>query len=141
MTFIASILSLTSQHTPISAEPSRPYVLVVEDELILGANAAEAWEDAGYAVLTAASAEEAEVILSQHIVDVLFTDIDLGGRNGFELAARARVMQPNLPVVFTSGRSRRCLEDRLPNGATFLAKPYRLRDLVRVVDLATEAVR
>lgn len=141
MTFIASILSLKSQREPISTDPGRPSVLVVEDELILGAAAAEALEDAGYAVLTAASAEEAEVILSQHIVDVLFTDIDLGGRNGFELAIRAREMQPNLPVVFASGRSRRCLEDRMPSGATFLAKPYRLRDLVRMVDLATEAVR
>ena len=119
-------------------DPGLWRILVVEDELILGAIAAEALEEAGFAVLTAASAEEAEVILSHEAVDVLFTDVDLGGRDGCDLAARALDMQPGLRVIFTSGRSRRYHESRLPIGASFLAKPYRLSELIDEIDRVSQ---
>jgi DNA-binding response OmpR family regulator len=105
-------------------------VLVVEDDLTIGAVAAEALEEAGFVVLIAASAEEAEIILSQEKIDVLFTDIDLGGRDGCDLAHRALKAQPDLPVVLASGRSWRCHAARIPVGAAFLAKPYRLSHLI-----------
>ncbi|HLM42080.1 MAG TPA: response regulator [Microvirga sp.] len=135
---ILSLLSRPSGDGRQFPEPGRWRVLVVEDELILGAVAAEALEEAGFAVLTAASAEEAEVILSHEAVDVLFTDIDLGGRDGCDLAARALDMQPGLCVVFTSGRSRRYHESRLPAGAPFLAKPYRLSQLIDEIDRVSQ---
>jgi DNA-binding response OmpR family regulator len=135
---ILSLLSRPPRDEPPCPEPGRWRVLVVEDELILGAVAAEALEEAGFAVLTAASAEEAEVILAHEAVDVLFTDIDLGGRDGCDLAARARDMQPGLCVIFTSGRSRRYHESRLPLGAPFLAKPYRLSELIDEVDRVSQ---
>ncbi|MBO1908397.1 response regulator [Microvirga sp. 3-52] len=113
-------------------------ILVVEDDLMVGAVAAEALEDAGFVVLTAASAEEAEVILDQETVDVLFTDIDLGGRDGCDLAHRALRTQPDLPVILASGRSQRCHSDRIPAGATFLAKPYGLPQMIREVHRAAQ---
>jgi DNA-binding NtrC family response regulator len=69
------------------AEASRTRVLVVEDDLLVGGVAvggvaAEALEEAGSIVLTAASAQEANVILAEEVVDVLFTDIYLGGLDG-----------------------------------------------------------
>ena len=53
--------------------------------MIIGEIATEVLRSAGYEVFTAASAEEAEIILRDVSVDVLFTDINLGGRDGFEL--------------------------------------------------------
>jgi DNA-binding NtrC family response regulator len=121
------------------AEASRTRVLVVEDDLLVGAVAAEALEEAGLTVLSAASAEEANIILTEEVIDVLFTDIDLGGLDGCELAQQALKAQPGLAVVLTSGRSRRCHADRLPPEAAFLAKPYRLPHLVDEVLRAVEA--
>jgi DNA-binding response OmpR family regulator len=135
------ILSLWSRQSEDGfqlTDPGRWRILVVEDELMLGAIAAEALEEAGFAVLTAASAEEAEVLLAHEAVDVLFTDIDLGGRDGCDLAARALDMQPGLRVIFTSGRSRRYHECRLPVGAPFLAKPYRLSQLIDEIDRVSQ---
>ena len=135
------ILSLWSRQSKDGfqlTDPGRWRILVVEDELMLGATAAEALEEAGFAVLTAASAEEAEVLLAHEAVDVLFTDIDLGGRDGCDLAARALDMQPGLRVIFTSGRSRRYHESRLPIGASFLAKPYRLSELIDEIDRVSQ---
>jgi DNA-binding NtrC family response regulator len=117
----------------------RQRVLVVEDELIIGEIAAEALTDAGYEVFTAASAEEAEVILRDVSVDVLFTDINLGGQDGFELAQAALSLQPLLSVVFTSGRSRTCHGLCASVGVPFLAKPYRLTELLETVERAVKA--
>jgi DNA-binding NtrC family response regulator len=117
----------------------RQRVLVVEDELIIGEIAAEALTDAGYEVFTAASAEEAEVILRDVSVDVLFTDINLGGQDGFELAQAALSLQPLLSVVFTSGRSRTCHDLCASVGVPFLAKPYRLTELLETVERAVKA--
>ena len=114
-------------------------VLIVEDELIIGEIAAEALADVGYEVFTAASAEEAEIILRDVSVDVLFTDINLGGRDGFELAQAALSLQPLLSVVFTSGRSRICHGMCASVGLPFLAKPYRLTELVEAVERALKA--
>jgi DNA-binding response OmpR family regulator len=117
----------------------RQRVLVVEDELIIGEIAAEALTDAGYEVLTAASADEAEILLRDVSVDVLFTDINLGGQDGFELAHAALSLQPLLSVVFTSGRSRICHGLCASVGVPFLAKPYRLTELLATVERALEA--
>ena len=124
--------------TPECPEVGRTRILVVEDDLMVGAVAAEALEDAGFVVLIAASAEEAEIILGQEMIDVLFTDIDLGGRDGCDLAHRALKAQPDLPVILASGRSRRCHGDRIPAGARFLAKPYRLPQLINEVQCAVQ---
>ena len=117
----------------------RQRVLVVEDELLLGEMAAEALRDAGYEVLTAASAEEAEVMLRNVSVDALFADIDLGGRDGFELTQTALSLQPLLSVVFTSGRPRLRYGMCQSVGVPFLAKPYRLTELVETVERALKA--
>lgn len=126
-----SLLWSRGSQAPYAAPKVSPIrVLVVEDDLAIGAVAAEALEEAGFLVLIAASAEEAEIILGQEMIDVMFTDIDLGGRDGCDLAHRALKARPDLPVVFASGRSRRCHATRIPVGAAFLAKPYRLSHLI-----------
>ena len=135
---------LTPWTQPEPAKKSAPKclsqrVLVVEDELLLGEIAAETLADAGYEVFTAASAEEAEVMLRDMSVDLLFTDVDLGGQNGFELAQTALSLQPLLSVVFTSGRSRICHGMCRSLEVPFLAKPYRLADLVETVERALRA--
>lgn len=127
--------TLAASATP---EAGSACILVVEDDLMVGAAAAEALADAGFVVLTAASAEEAEIILDQEMIDVLFTDIDLGGRDGCDLAQRALKAQPDLSVILASGRSRRCHGDRIPTGVPFLAKPYRLPQMIAEVHRAAQ---
>lgn len=136
---ISSLWSRVPQPGCRLAEASRTRVLVVEDDLLVGAVAAEALEEAGFAVLSAASAEEANIILAEEPIDVLFTDIDLGGLDGCDLAHQALKARPGLAVILTSGRSCRCHADRLPPRAAFLAKPYRLAHLVDEVLRAVEA--
>jgi CheY-like chemotaxis protein len=136
---IPSVWSRVPQAVCRHAETSRTRVLVVEDDLLVGLVAAEALEQAGFIVLTAASAEEANVILAEEAIDVLFTDIDLGGLDGCDQAHRALKTRPGLAVILTSGRSLRCHAERIASGAAFLSKPYRLPHLVDEVLRAVQA--
>jgi len=117
----------------------RTRVLVAEDDLLVRLVAAEALEEAGSTVSTVASAEEVNFILTEGVVDVLFTGIDLGGLGGSDLAYQALKALPGLAVILTSGRSRRCHAGPLPSRAAFLPKPYRLPHLVDEVLRAVQA--
>ena len=107
-----------------------PAVLLVEDEPLLGELMTEALTDQGFEVRAASDAGDAlRYLLSGAEIDILFTDIDLGGAmNGAELAQLARELRPQLPIVYTSGR-RAPDEIAAVPGAAFLPKPYSLDDV------------
>jgi CheY-like chemotaxis protein len=115
----------------MKAMKKEPAVLLVEDEPLLGELMTEALIDQGFEVHAAPDAGDAlRHLLSGADVDILFTDIDLGGgMDGAALAQLAREMRPKLPVVYTSGRQSPDQIAFVP-GAAFLAKPYSL-DTVR----------
>jgi len=124
----AAALVCPSLPVPDSAAAT---ILIVEDEPTVCELAAETLLDAGYRVLTAADAWQAEAILARESVDMLFTDIDLArNTNGLALARRARDLSPDLPVVYTSGgRDGLVARDAVP-GSVFVPKPYRPSQLV-----------
>lgn len=64
------------------------------------------FEEGGFAVLLASTAEEAIKSLdtSGKEVRALVTDIDLGGDlSGWEVARHARELKPDIPVVYMTG--------------------------------------
>jgi DNA-binding response OmpR family regulator len=105
-----------------------PFVLVVEDEILIAEMVRETLTDYGFAVHAVSNAADALLHLAgNQPVDVMFTDINLPGElDGAVLAQKARDMRPDLPVVFASGRW--ALLERLrgfPNSVV-LQKPYSL---------------
>ncbi len=69
-------------------------------------------------------------------IDLLFTDIVMPGAiNGIELARIARLKQPALKILFTSGfpGSADVPAARVEAGDALLTKPYRRTDLAHVV--------
>lgn len=104
-------------------------VLVAEDEILVLALLADALEEEGFRVLSAANGAEALRALEDaereggH-VDVLFTDVNMPGIDGLELARRARAMRPDLPIIYASGRSHCIARDDCVEGGRFLPKPY-----------------
>ena len=103
-------------------------VLLVDDnEDILGL-AAEVLETLGYDVITARTGFEALAILRDNSrISILFTDIQMPGMGGEELAGIAVASWPDLRVIFASGSTRPSAD------AAFLQKPYKPVDLVRVL--------
>jgi DNA-binding response OmpR family regulator len=85
-------------------------------------------------VAEASSGEEAMRLLerSRPPFDLMLTDVVMFGKNGAELAREARVRQPDLRVLFTSGHSDEIVEARgvLSSEAEFVAKPFRAEELL-----------
>lgn len=123
---------ITAQALPGEGARART-ILVVEDEAMVREITVEVLRDAGYRVLAAEDGEAAEAVIAREggMLDLLFTDIDLGpGATGLDLARAARVRRPDLPVIYASGgRGGLGLREGV-DGSAFLAKPYGL-DRVR----------
>jgi CheY-like chemotaxis protein len=106
-------------------------VLVIEDEWLVRQLIAEHLRQAGCTVVEATTGEEALAFLNgvQPPIDILFTDIQLGGRlSGWDVADAFRKSRPQIPVVYTSGQPRR--EHRSVSGAVFFDKPYLPDDIL-----------
>jgi CheY-like chemotaxis protein len=102
-------------------------LLLVEDDPLLRMTLAEALTDAGFTVVEAEDAESAlGLVASRDDLDLLLTDINLPGADGFALASAARRLRPGLPVVYASGRLSEADPQRALPGAPFLAKPFSL---------------
>jgi CheY-like chemotaxis protein len=113
-------------------------ILIVEDEAFARMYAAQLFEDQGFAVLETESAEDAVAVLQQHPeIALLFTDIRLPGEvSGLALAAQARALRPQLPILLTSGYAQSPDLD-IPRRSKFLPKPYTAQMLL---DTAREMV-
>jgi|HubBroStandDraft_6_1064221.scaffolds.fasta_scaffold1229950_2 CheY-like chemotaxis protein len=99
-------------------------VLVVEDEEMLREMIVGELGDAGFNVLEAESGEAALALLeSDPSIEILFTDIRLAGfLDGWQVAQRARALNPELHVIYASGYT----VDRtgqVPD-STYVKKPY-----------------
>ncbi|MEQ1568149.1 MAG: response regulator, partial [Myxococcota bacterium] len=109
-------------------------VLVCDDEPLIRRSIERALRSAGMTVRGAGNAEEALAILAEGGVEVLLTDMYMPGTNGVELAARARLDRPGLPVVFVSGHLIDDDEARL--GGPVVQKPFYASTLVNAVKRA-----
>ena len=102
-------------------------ILIVDDDEDILEIAAEILQTLGYNILTARSGLEAATLLRRNPqVTILFTDMEMPGMGGEELAETAVALRSNIRVIFTSGRS------RPRSDALFLQKPYRMAELVRL---------
>lgn len=84
---------------------NRKVVLIVEDEVALITIYKKALEHAGYEVVSATTAEQALEIAANREggIDLLLSDIVMGGMGGRELVWRFRKLHPNVPVILASG--------------------------------------
>ena len=112
----------------------RAVILIVEDEWLIGMNAVEMIEEAGFEVVEAARADEAIVVLEGRLdITVVFTDIQMpGSMDGLKLAAAVRDRWPPIKIVATSGQVKLGPGD-LPQGGRFLPKPYSHAEIMRTL--------
>ena len=110
-------------------------VLVVEDEAALGAAVAEALRDAGFIVDRASDGVEALEQVRGRTYDLIVCDLKMPRLDGPSFYRELESLRPQLTrrVLFVTGdvagtEAERFLED---TGCQWLAKPFRLRDLLR----------
>lgn len=108
-------------------------VLVVEDDLAVRRTVVSVLEELGYRVLEASTAADAFELLQQTKVDLLLTDVVLGGTaSGPELVQRAVERIPELNIIFMTGYADQHLS-AVGRDAHILKKPFRAPELARLL--------
>jgi putative two-component system response regulator len=125
----------------LSEQPGRSsarILLVEDDEQVLEA-ARVILVRAGYCVVAVRTVQEAMEVFSMVPVDLLVSDVVLPGGSGFDVAARAHLVRPGLPVILMSAfaASDLVLEEAVSNLQGYLRKPFQPRDLVAAVAAVT----
>jgi DNA-binding NtrC family response regulator len=118
------------------ANPFTPIALVVEDDELQRELVAMLLEECDMGVIQCESAEAALRVLEKMggCLSIMFTDVNLAGIiDGVDLAHFARQRFPDLDVIVTSGTAQ---TKSLPEGTTFMAKPWRTLDVLRVAERA-----
>jgi signal transduction histidine kinase/CheY-like chemotaxis protein len=131
------------QKEPLSADiGAGAIVLVVEDEAALGAAVAESLADAGFVVDRAANGEEAMARVQARTYDLIICDLKMPRVDGMQFYRMLERDHPDAArrILFVTGDvagtdAEQFLEE---TGCRWLAKPFRLRDLLRT---ATEILR
>ncbi|MBC3955932.1 hybrid sensor histidine kinase/response regulator [Pseudomonas triticifolii] len=107
---------------------SLPTVMIVDDEPTIRMLVAEVLEDEGYIAIEAGEGASAlKVLETDTRIDLLVTDVGLpGGMNGRQLADAARVVRPDLKVLFITGYAENAIigNGHLDPGMWVLTKPF-----------------
>ncbi|HEY8332535.1 MAG TPA: response regulator [Tardiphaga sp.] len=109
----------------------RSTALVVENDEMQRTLVSMLLEESEMDVIQCESGEAAVLVLEESgdSVSLVFTDVELAGMmDGIELAHITRMRFPDMHIVVTSGAPR---IRRLPDGTTFMAKPWSPIDLLR----------
>ena len=117
------------------ADQMPPVGLVVEDDWLLRDDIAMELKSEGWHVVEAVNGEAALDLFDTHSIDVLFTDIQLGGRlNGWDGGRSASRAEPRTGChLLLGGRIREQVSCGL-----FFAKPYSLAEIVDACWLPTD---
>ena len=116
-------------------------IVLIDDEQMVRDLLVTVLRGAGYQVTAAAVPSEAFELAAVHQFDLLLTDVVMPQMMGNAVAARLRLDQPDLRVVMMSGYTAQTLDFELGPLDSFVQKPLRPREVVRVVREALDRVR
>jgi CheY-like chemotaxis protein len=107
----------------VTGIPPNSLIVVVDDDVFERMGASSMFQDAGYRVLEADSADEALLFFEANAdIRLLFTDVSMpGSMSGSDLAHRVAERWPSVGIIVASGRPRPHL---LPLSMLFHDKPY-----------------
>ena len=106
------------------------HLLIVDDDPAVREVTAMALRRLGYEVITAGSGRVALDLLSRAdpLVDLMVVDFAMPGMNGIDVSREARVLRPDLPVLFVTGYADMSALAGI-DPSLIMGKPYRDHDL------------
>ena len=118
-------------------------ILLVEDDPGMRDTCADALEDIGYQVFTAADPSEAEPILLREVLDLVITDLRMPKGGGTAVVAMVRDYMPHVPVILiTAFPSVKSAVAAMKTGVVdYLIKPFDIEQFSRAVEAALQQGR
>jgi CheY-like chemotaxis protein len=125
---------------PMAQPPTRPLILLVDDDPTVRLTLARALTERGYDVRTAADGQAAITILEGlgTLPAIAVTDLQMRGGSGEELARLLARRYPDLPVIFITAYLARYRAAYLPG--PLLEKPFRAEQLCELIGSVLAAV-
>lgn len=116
-------------------------VLLVDDEMGILDSLGILFRGEGYEVLAAKGGGEALEILSKKKPDLVVTDIRMPGTSGLEVLAKAREVDPEIPVILMTAQASLQSAVRAVNEGAYyyLQKPFANDELLAICRRASEA--
>ena len=118
-------------------------ILIVDDEKIALKNLEHVMKKEGYDVAGTQSGQNALKLLEEQQFDVVLTDLKMEKVDGMQILGRCRELYPDTEVVMITGYA--TLEsavETMKHGAFYyIAKPFKLDEVRKVVKEAVEKVR
>jgi two-component system, cell cycle sensor histidine kinase and response regulator CckA len=106
-------------------------ILLVEDEAMVRSTLKRFLTKQGYQIIEAVNGEDGVARFRENaaIIDMLFTDVVMPNKNGWQLYEQLRALRPDLRVLFMSGYTEH--QGILHAGVNFISKPCHLAELAR----------
>ncbi len=115
----------------------RETILLVEDEALIRFALRQSLSKLGYQILAAADGLQALEMVAAHpgAIDLILTDAVMPNLGGRDLVERLRERHPRLHAILMSAHARETLlrQERLPENASYLEKPFDLDELALLV--------
>ncbi len=134
----------TSSNKQMALLSEKGHILVVDDEESIVTVVSDVLQQNGYNVLTANGGEDALEVYSVNPVDVVLTDVRMGGMDGFELMRHLKLLDKDLNIIVMTGYdSYEAVLQALQSGAyDYMQKPLdNHEELVATVDRACSSAR
>ena len=121
-------------------------ILVAEDSLMLRKVACFPLEKAGYKILEANNGIEAIEAMSKNDVDMIVTDLNMPGMDGFELIEKVKAEEKfkHIPIIIlsTEGKREMVMKGLTLGANSFLQKPIKpdlmLQEVKRLLEKASK---
>jgi DNA-binding NtrC family response regulator len=118
-------------------------ILIVDDDPLVPRTLRILLRKHGHEVEAAANAEDALALLKSQTFDVVISDINMPGADGFEVLARVKRIQPGSEVILITGYGtiENAVRGMKEGAFDYVTKPVLDDEMVVVIDRAVESVR
>ena len=119
-----------------------PHALVVDDEKSVRGFICEVLRSEDWLIYEADSAETAFAAISEVEFDLVFSDVMLGGTDGYHVLRRLRDEQPNARCVLMTGHGSAAgaLDATAIGAFDYLLKPFSVAEILRVSSMVREQI-
>lgn len=119
------------------------HVLLVDDEEIVGKRLKPAIEKAGYVVEVFQSGSDAVKRIKDKHFDIVVSDVRMDEVDGMDVLQAVQEASPGTRTIIITGYARSDLvrEAQIKGAYDFIAKPFRPKDLLAIIDQAARDLR